>query len=42
MSTMIEDAKDEAESGGLISQEEKLMLEAVYKAVGIEEQDKLM
>lgn len=39
LSTMIEDAKDEAESGGLISEDEQQMLDAVYKAVGLGEQD---
>ncbi len=39
MSTMIEDAKDEAESDGPISEDEQQMLDAVYKAVGLGEQD---
>ena len=35
LNTMIEDAKDEAESDDLISEEERLMLDAVYKAVAL-------
>ena len=42
LNTMIEDARDEAESDDLISEDERLMLDAVYKAAGLGEQDKSM